>query len=178
MNIFAVDHDPVIAASMLCDQHVVKQILESTQMLYTVFYLSGEQPAGPAGLNAYRATHIHHGCVKWTAETLGNYLWLVEHALAMVAEHQKRYNPKRPHKCLTHLKWLEKHPPKKLVNEHNLTVTPFYTAFGNFRELCEVANDPIQSYRNYYSIAKKSFKNGNIPTWKSPAKKPDWLYLV
>jgi len=33
MNIFYIDRDPVIAAQMSCDKHVVKMILESAQML-------------------------------------------------------------------------------------------------------------------------------------------------
>ena len=36
MNIFILDNDPVIAAQMQCDKHVVKMIVESAQMLSTV----------------------------------------------------------------------------------------------------------------------------------------------
>ena len=36
MNIFYLDKDPVIAAQLSCDKHVVKMILESAQMLCTV----------------------------------------------------------------------------------------------------------------------------------------------
>ena len=36
MNIFAVDDDPVIAATMLCDQHVVKMPLENCQKFSAV----------------------------------------------------------------------------------------------------------------------------------------------
>ena len=35
MNIFILDNDPVIAAQMQCDKHVVKMIVESAQMLST-----------------------------------------------------------------------------------------------------------------------------------------------
>ena len=35
MNIFYVDKDPMIAAQMMCDKHVVKMILESAQLLST-----------------------------------------------------------------------------------------------------------------------------------------------
>ena len=35
MNIFALDKDPVVAAQMSCDKHIVKMILESAQMLCT-----------------------------------------------------------------------------------------------------------------------------------------------
>ena len=33
MNIFYLDRDPVVAAQMMCDKHVIKMILESDQML-------------------------------------------------------------------------------------------------------------------------------------------------
>ena len=36
MNIFYVDQDPVVAAQMMCDKHIIKMILESAQMLCSV----------------------------------------------------------------------------------------------------------------------------------------------
>ena len=35
MNIFILDKDPVMAAQLQCDKHVVKMIVESAQMLST-----------------------------------------------------------------------------------------------------------------------------------------------
>ena len=35
MNIFYVDRNPVTAAQMMCDKHIIKMILESAQMLCT-----------------------------------------------------------------------------------------------------------------------------------------------
>ena len=35
MNIFVLDKDPIVAAKMACDKHIVKMILESAQMLCT-----------------------------------------------------------------------------------------------------------------------------------------------
>jgi len=39
MNIFVLDKDPYVAAQMMCDKHVVKMILEGSQMLSTVHCL-------------------------------------------------------------------------------------------------------------------------------------------
>ena len=36
MNLFILDNDPIKAAQLQCDKHVVKMILESAQMLSTV----------------------------------------------------------------------------------------------------------------------------------------------
>lgn len=37
MNIFVLSTDPVQAAQMQCDKHVVKMVLESAQLLCSVF---------------------------------------------------------------------------------------------------------------------------------------------
>ena len=50
MNIFVLDEDPVVAATMSCDKHVVKMILETAQMLSTVAHSHGHEAP-------YRATH-------------------------------------------------------------------------------------------------------------------------
>jgi hypothetical protein len=44
MNIFILDENPVTAAKMQCDKHVVKMIIESAQMLCTAHrYLDGKE---------------------------------------------------------------------------------------------------------------------------------------
>ncbi len=62
MNIFAVSENPLKAASMLCDKHVVKMSLESAQMMSTVWHLHGMAPA-----SACKPTHERHPCVVWAA---------------------------------------------------------------------------------------------------------------
>ena len=59
MNIFYIDRDPVIAAQMSCDKHVVKMILESAQMLCTAHrVLDGDDYADQYGL--YKMVHKNH----------------------------------------------------------------------------------------------------------------------
>ena len=41
MNIFVLDLDPRTSAMMMCDSHVVKMTLESTQMIATMLRLMG-----------------------------------------------------------------------------------------------------------------------------------------
>ena len=41
MNIFVLHLNPHIAAQMHCDQHVIKMIIESAQLLYTCIILNG-----------------------------------------------------------------------------------------------------------------------------------------
>ena len=41
MNIFVLDRNPAVAATMLCDKHVVKMIVETAQMLCTAAHTNG-----------------------------------------------------------------------------------------------------------------------------------------
>jgi len=80
MNIFFIDKDPIIAAQMLCNKHVVKMILESGQML------SGQWK--------------NHPCTKWAWTSSDNYSWLLEHAKELCREYTWRYG--------RHHKWEER----------------------------------------------------------------------
>ena len=78
MNIFILDNDPVIAAQMQCDKHVVKMIVESAQMLSTVHrMLDGTMERRPSKSGSmiqywkldddredilYKACHFNHLC--------------------------------------------------------------------------------------------------------------------
>ena len=49
MNIFVLDRNPVVAAQMQCDKHIVKMIVESGQMLSTAHrMLDAEVTRGPS----------------------------------------------------------------------------------------------------------------------------------
>lgn len=85
MNIFVTSDCPIQCAAFLDDKRVVKMVLESAQMLSTVY-------GGP-----YKPTHSNHPCTVWVRESTGNAGWLYEHFLALCAEYTKRYN--KVHKC-------------------------------------------------------------------------------
>lgn len=85
MNIFALNDNPVLAAQMQCDKHVVKMVLETAQMLSTVV-------GGP-----YKPTHVNHPCTIWARTSQGNFNWLVAHGLALCNEYTRRYGKR--HKC-------------------------------------------------------------------------------
>ena len=53
MNIFILDRDVTMCARYHCDQHVVKMILESVQLLCTALNKKGFD-------TPYRSTHIRH----------------------------------------------------------------------------------------------------------------------
>jgi hypothetical protein len=108
VNLFILDSDPVKAAQLQCDKHVVKMIVESAQMLSTVHrMLDGVETRVPSKSGKtmskawtlpderedtfYRAVHMHHPCTIWTAQSNNNYTWHWVHFAALCAEYTYRY---------------------------------------------------------------------------------------
>ena len=89
MNIFYLDKDPVVAAQMMCDKHVVKMILESAQMLSTAHrVLDGDTYANKVGL--YKMAHKNHPSTIWARSSIENYDWLSGHMQALMKEYTYR----------------------------------------------------------------------------------------
>lgn len=85
MNIFYLDSDPREAARMQCDQHVIKMILETAQLLSTAHAeLDGESPA-------YKPTHKNHPSAVWVRKQRGHYEWAYLHMLALGDEYKRRF---------------------------------------------------------------------------------------
>ena len=143
MQIFVVDVNPRLAAQYLCDKHVIKQCLESTQILSTIC-------GGP-----YKPTHQNHPCVKWAASCITNYNWLLRHAKALCNEYTHRYG--KIHKCQ---RVIEQLAPPQLpmgISEFVQCMPPEYQD-----------KDPVQAYRKYYRGAKSVFArwtNREEPFW-------------
>ena len=79
MNIFVLDTDPKIAASMHADQHLHKMILESAQMLSTLAYYLSQEPEDNLYFtgNYYKFTHLNHPCNVWLRQYPNNAAWLL-----------------------------------------------------------------------------------------------------
>lgn len=154
MNIFVLDTNPRIAATYHCDQHVVKMILESAQLLCTASYQHGH----PA---PYRPTHAKHPCTLWTAESRGNWDWLVALAYGLNNEYKLRYGHNTDHKSWRIIEQLD-HPPA--LPDRGLT--SFVQAMP---DQYKVPGDPVAAYRAFYCGDKASFA-----TWRySPP--PEWF---
>ena len=87
MNIFVLDRDPIKAAQMMCDAHVVKMIVESCQLLSTNDRMHGKF-TDPSGL--YKSTHISHPC-RMCLVSEYNRAWLICHLSALLAEYTYRF---------------------------------------------------------------------------------------
>lgn len=84
MNIFASYECPIESAKAMCDKHVIKQILESAQMLCTAHtVLDGVQ-------KKYKPTHSNHTCSIFVRQSKENYNWLYRHLQALCEEYSYR----------------------------------------------------------------------------------------
>ena len=181
MNIFYLHKDPVKAAEMSCDKHVVKMILESAQLLSTCHrVLDGTEyydktangrkikrwkhPNSNMEAVLYKAGWIKHPSTLWLFESAYNYVWLYQHMMALNEEYKKRYNHKKDHLAIQKLGDLLKHPPKNAkINKIATDPTPAMP------DECKIPGDVVGSYRNYYIMKKQRFA-----TWKAPAVIPEW----
>ena len=181
MNIFYVDKNPVTAAKMMCDKHIIKMILESAQMLCTAKRVLDGTPYDDKTKNGrkikrwrlenpneeaiiYKAGWLRHPSTQWVIKSAYNYRWLYNHMMALNEEYKKRYNKDVDHVSITKLKDLLKEPPNNAnINAIGSDATPAMP------DECLVPGDSVASYRKYYIMKKNRFA-----TWKSPAVIPQW----
>jgi len=86
MNIFYLDKDPVKAAQLQYNKHVVKMILESAQMLCTAHRYYGNEDV------PYKTAHLNHPSTIWCRQNSKQYMWLYNHMIALGDEYTKRYS--------------------------------------------------------------------------------------
>jgi len=169
MNIFFLSADPTQAAEWHCDKHVVKMLLESTQLLWTAWHLSNGPPPTTApccrssGSPGYRPTHKNHPCAIWTRASLGNYLWLCRLAAALATEYHFRYPESPNHACEEHVIWLMENPPR--LPEGPMT-WPALAMPPEFK----ISRDPMRCYRAFYVGSKGArglltYTRRELPVW-------------
>ena len=148
MNIFYLHEDPVEAAKLQYNKHVVKMILESAQMLCTAHHeIMGDDADVP-----YKRAHVNHPSTIWARRSAQNYVWLYDHFVALAQEYKKRYG--KDHlsytKCEPYLRFLPgglpytgfTQPPQAMPDE--------------YKDECS-----LQAYWNYYINDKKHIANIN-----------------
>lgn len=181
MNVFVLDKDPVIAAQLQCDKHIVKMIVESAQMLSTTHRMldgikvkkpskSGKTmvnhyilPDHPREDTLYKAVHFNHPCTVWTRESLENYEWHYLHFVALCDEYKFRYG--KIHLSDKILRNALKTPPKNIPQKG---LTQFPLAMKSNPE-CMFPQDPVKSYRLFYQTKQNRFSmvwtKRNVPLW-------------
>ena len=175
MNIFYVDKNPIVAAQMMVNSHVVKMILESAQLLSTAHrLLDGTMyiEVSPKGRKIkrwrlddsrndvlYHATHVNHPSAVWVRESAFNYSWLYNHFIGLLDEYTYRYG--KTHKCDSMRSSLQMIPK-------NISAVPFFDPPPAMDKKYIVSEDSVTNYRNYYKVGKThlhKWKKREVPSW-------------
>ena len=179
MNIFFLHREPNIAAQQHCDKHVVKMIVEYSQLLSTAHrILDGHEyvdktangrsikrwrhPNDKMDQNLCLACHVNHPSAIWTRSNIDHYRWLHDLLYFLIGEYRYRYGDKQ-HATELRMPYLLNCPE----NIPNVAWSDPPPAMKHFPQ-CIVPGDSVQSYRNYYHEAKRSFAN-----WKRRGA-PEW----
>ncbi len=145
MNIFAVDNNPFKAATMLCDEHVIKMPMEAVRILCSVLKSSFNIDDVPYSTNLDGT----HGCAVWASESPDNFEWLLNYGFALCEEYKRRYHKlPKARRLLVSVRSIYKNQLwGRLLEFKCLTQTKFYLCMpDNFRKF-----DAIESYRYYYA---------------------------
>ena len=152
MNIFVLDTDIKKCAQYHCDQHVVKMILESVQMLCTALNKMGVS-------TPYKSTHQNHPCVLWVEQSYDNFVWLTGLAKALNAEYRYRFDKTRDHKSMSVLDEISDY------YYESCGLTEFAQAMP---DKYKVPGNPVRAYRQFHVGEKMHFARWTkrkIPAW-------------
>ena len=180
MNLFLLFTSATDAVVALSDQHVVKMILETAQVLYCAHHviakdvldqrLAEHNKGRSTALTAYKATHRMHPISVWVRAHAYHYAWACHYGLIMCKEYTLRYG--KVHKTEAHLQFLAElgYPavpkdyvpelPKKQSKEWVYATKGIPDVFFYF-PLCMPEEyyvrdadghyDAVQSYQKFYS---------------------------
>jgi hypothetical protein len=110
MQAFVLDPKAALAAKGHCDKHVIKTIVECTQILYTslfllsipTFEIACHTPEGDCFVvKPYSVTHSSHPVVLWILGGRSHFSWLLQLALQLCARYTLRF--KKKHSSEYHL---------------------------------------------------------------------------
>jgi len=157
LNIFYLDESPVLAAQYQVNVHVIKMLLESAQLLSTTHHICPKQELPE---KFYKKTHYNHPSAVWARESVDNYEWLCEHAMALCEEYTYRYG--KTHASQGVIQWCCDNVP----NLPDIGPTPVKPAMPDEY----IKDDPVKSYRDYYFYDKGKnikceWKVRSIPYW-------------
>ena len=179
MNIFFLHRDPEQAAKEHVDKHVVKMIVEYAQLLSTAHrMLDGiewtdyskngrkikryrlENPNKEKVI--YKACHYNHPSAVWVRENRLHYQWLYRLFKKLGHEYTHRYG--KIHSTNLLLNQLLEDSPTNIPVIDWKDPPPAMKHYPD----CIVPGDSLQSYKNYYIVAKAYFakwSKRDTPKW-------------
>lgn len=119
MNIFFLSANIQENANFYAKKHVLKIIIEITQMLYNAHHFAGTE----FNHTPYRATHINHPMSKWVRQCQANYLYSVQLGILLCNRYTLEFH--KQHACQVRLQWCQKHIPAifdtQVINHYKST---------------------------------------------------------
>jgi hypothetical protein len=172
MKIFYLDADPNVAAQYLIDDHINKMIVESAQMLANCFpdSMLVSAPKTQKG-NVRKHSYYNHPCSKWVRSSVHAARWLCNHAAAMDWERHYRFNSER-HFSIDFIYWAAENLCAVMGDDDHPMPAPA-EAFKDY-PLCHVSGNSVQSYRNFYMLAKRFDKSGKPMDIWTRRGRPAW----
>lgn len=165
MNIFYLSHKTSRCARWHCDKHVVKMILETTQLLYTAHWVLEINPdfttapkrgSGERGYLSIK--NKKHPSAIWARASLDHYVWLCQFGLSLCEEYIFRFG--RKHACEAHLQWLYENPPGLAPIGWSQPPQAMPDEYKH--------KNSIVAYRTYYMKGKKdllTYTKRHTPHW-------------
>ncbi len=162
MNIFVLHKDPIVSATMHCDKHVPKMVVELYQQIGSALRRYGAtddvMPTTKGGTPLKGGYH-NHPCTRWVGDSRDNFRWAVQHGLALCEEFKLRYN--KPHYCEDGIRMMGE--LADLIPQGELT--EFAQAMP---DECRQPS-AVFAYRIYYKVDKSRFAK-----WEKGREAPSW----
>jgi len=160
MNIFVLDDDPFVAASMMDCQRVPKMCVETAQMMACAVLRHGateeQMPLTKSG-TPYRGGYGRHPCSVWAGDSRDNFAWLTKHGIQLCREYKQRFGKTHAcHQAIIKMGLLG----QVLVPEGDMT--PFAQAMPDEYK----HDDAVIAYRRYYkSKDNVHYRHTEAPDW-------------
>lgn len=155
MNVFVLDRDTRLCAQYHNNKHVVKMILETTQLLNNALIKNV-----PEYEPVYRKTHFNHPCSIWASKSKRNFLWLLDLGLELCKEYTFRYG--KEHKCEAHIRRFSEMELGTFPDDNN-EIKFVQCMPDEYKK-----DNPVEGYRMYYLRDKAhiaSWKRREPPFW-------------
>lgn len=158
MNIFFLHRLAPLAASMHCDKHVGKMLIESCQLLATAHHHHGSPVT-------YKPTHVNHPSNVWTRQSRLHYNYVATLALYLGREFYKRYGKR--HKSHDMLLAELMDAPVALYDSPATWTDPPLAMPDEYK-----CADTVEAYRRFYAS-----KRDRMPMvyWRGAQPAPLWL---
>jgi hypothetical protein len=170
LNIFILNKDPIKSAEAYVKMHLSKMILEFSQLLSTAIHETkpiNEWEFLSDVKTEYKTTHKNHPCAIWVRSNPNHFKWLAGFTHILHEEFKHRRN--KSHLAYTKLSDWKIIKPDYIdlcLNTDIESLSPPKCMPDEYK-----SDTVVQSYRNYYSIAKS-----NLHDWEC-RQIPEWINI-